>query len=108
MTWIKTRYNSVKTVPNLTKKIPETEATDTHTTHKHDHWLYWLGTGTSINNVGVKLVWWAHTSPDCLSTIKQYCPDFNMCLRPYVAPVFQATLCTLWQYSKPKIKMAFL
>ena len=50
------KYHTVSTVPKSNTKVVETGNVDILSTQIHDHELPWLGTGTSIESGGFKLV----------------------------------------------------
>ena len=58
------------------RKIVETCKMDTLNTHMYDCWLSWLGTVTSIQSGGIKLVLWTQTS--FLSGIIRSCKCFPL------------------------------
>jgi hypothetical protein len=43
-------FHTVRTVPKYNRKIIGRGKINTHSTPIHDHSLYWLGTGSSINS----------------------------------------------------------
>jgi len=46
-----------RTFPTSNRKILERDNIDTPST-RHDHWISWLGTGTSIKSGGAKIILW--------------------------------------------------
>ena len=49
-------YRTVETVPKPNRKIIERSNIDTLNTQIHDHSLSWLGTDTSIQSGGVRII----------------------------------------------------
>jgi len=52
----------VGTIPKSNITTVERDKIDTPNIKIHDRSFSWLGTGTSIKDGGVKLVWWTQTN----------------------------------------------
>ena len=62
--WMKNKKDhTVRTISKSNIKIVDRGEIDTCNTQIHDRSLFLLGTGTSVNSGGAKLVLWAQTSP---------------------------------------------